>query len=251
MRCYLLFALIFIICVAFFVANPDRRTRKHKQAVKEVYESTIASLIEKLSEETTRNNELRTRVAQRTRVVAHAHRDDKPTPSCSISQIIFNKLIKIEIKFISNHIKSYQIISNHIKSVLLISLFEMIQNNNHENICNICMDEMKGKVTLNCGHEMCPLCFAQHARVHNLCPFCRDEFAPATSNTSKPLFPRNIAESMVTNTVNEYYYETVVDEIVKLTDMRALESAVYGYMYQSSMNMFYDIEQWYNNNGNE
>ena len=127
----------------------------------------------------------------------------------------------------------------------------MTQNNNDVNICNICMDEMKGKVTLKCGHEMCPLCFARHARIHNLCPFCRDEFAPATSNTSKPHMPRNIAESMVTNTVNEYYYETVVDEIDKLTDINALKEAVYGYMYQSSMNMFYDIEQWYNNNGNE
>ncbi len=127
----------------------------------------------------------------------------------------------------------------------------MIQNNNDENICNICMDEMKGKVTLKCGHEMCPLCFAKHARTHNLCPFCRDEFAPATSNTTKPLIPRNVAESIVTTTVNEYFYETVVEEIDKLTDMITLKTAVYGYMYQSSMNMFDDIERWYNNNGNE
>ena len=44
--------------------------------------------------------------------------------------------------------------------------------------CSICMDEMCGKVILKCGHEMCPGCFAQHSRVNNTCPFCRDEFAP-------------------------------------------------------------------------
>ena len=131
----------------------------------------------------------------------------------------------------------------------------MTQNNNDENICNICMDEMKGKVTLKCGHEMCPLCFSQHARIHNLCPFCRNEFAPATSNTSKPLMPRNIAESMVTNTVNEYYYDSVendIDDNIEdmFEDMSRLKTAVYRYMYQSSMNMFDDIERWYNNNNN-
>ena len=36
---------------------------------------------------------------------------------------------------------------------------------------------MDGNVTLRCGHEMCPECFAQHSRVNNTCPFCRDEFA--------------------------------------------------------------------------
>jgi len=44
--------------------------------------------------------------------------------------------------------------------------------------CAICMEPMRGKVTLKCSHELCPECFAQHARVNNECPFCRDEFAP-------------------------------------------------------------------------
>tara|TARA_A100001011_G_scaffold371352_1_gene428593 strand:+ start:2391 stop:2987 length:597 start_codon:yes stop_codon:yes gene_type:complete len=43
--------------------------------------------------------------------------------------------------------------------------------------CAICMEPMKGKVTLRCGHEMCPDCFAQHARQNNTCPFCREEFS--------------------------------------------------------------------------
>tara|TARA_B100001287_G_scaffold270760_1_gene269994 strand:+ start:373 stop:777 length:405 start_codon:yes stop_codon:yes gene_type:complete len=134
----------------------------------------------------------------------------------------------------------------------------MTQKNNDTNICMICMDKMKGKVTLKCEHEMCPLCFAQHARIHNLCPFCRDEFAPATSNTSKHLMPRNIAESMLTNTVNEYYYDSVENDIdnnfedmIEDEYMSRLKRDVYRYMYQSSINMFHDIEQWYNNNGNE
>ena len=58
--------------------------------------------------------------------------------------------------------------------------------NDSPSSCAICMDEMKGRVSLVCGHEMCPECFAQHARLHNTCPFCRDEFAP------KPKIPNKM-----------------------------------------------------------
>lgn len=58
--------------------------------------------------------------------------------------------------------------------------------NDSRSSCAICMDEMKGRVSLVCGHEMCPECFAQHARLHNTCPFCRDQFAP------KPKIPNKM-----------------------------------------------------------
>ena len=109
--------------------HPDGRTRQHKQAVKHVYESTIAHLTERLSTETQRNKQLRSRVAL-------ANSDQEATPSCSI-----------------------------------------------------CMEDMCGRVTLGCGHEMCPDCFAQHSRVNNTCPFCREEFAPKPKKQSKiPLY---------------------------------------------------------------
>lgn len=50
-------------------------------------------------------------------------------------------------------------------------------NKTQETTCSICMEEMEGRVTMKCGHEMCPECFANHARVNHTCPFCRDEFA--------------------------------------------------------------------------
>ena len=62
--------------------------------------------------------------------------------------------------------------------------------------CLICTDTMEGKVTLKCGHEMCPTCFAKHARANHTCPFCRDEFAPAVK--PKVSMPIEVAESMVT-----------------------------------------------------
>ena len=58
--------------------------------------------------------------------------------------------------------------------------------NDSPSSCAICMDEMNGRVSLVCGHEMCPECFAQHARLHNTCPFCRDQFAP------KPKIPNKM-----------------------------------------------------------
>lgn len=48
-----------------------------------------------------------------------------------------------------------------------------------DSMCAICMEEMHGTTILKCGHTMCAGCFAQHSRVANTCPFCRDEFAPA------------------------------------------------------------------------
>jgi hypothetical protein len=47
----------------------------------------------------------------------------------------------------------------------------------HNNECPICMEPCQGVTILKCGHLMCPDCFAQHARLNNTCPFCRDEFA--------------------------------------------------------------------------
>ena len=63
-------------------------------------------------------------------------------------------------------------------------------------VCLICTDPMQGKVTMKCGHEMCPTCFAKHARTNHTCPFCRDEFAPAVK--PKVSMPIEVAESMVT-----------------------------------------------------
>tara|TARA_Y100000389_G_C17462626_1_gene522991 strand:- start:1266 stop:1874 length:609 start_codon:yes stop_codon:yes gene_type:complete len=51
--------------------------------------------------------------------------------------------------------------------------------------CLICTEPMKGRVSLGCNHEMCPNCFAQHARLNNNCPFCREEFAPAPKKQTK------------------------------------------------------------------
>tara|TARA_B100000795_G_scaffold101959_1_gene75142 strand:+ start:182 stop:805 length:624 start_codon:yes stop_codon:yes gene_type:complete len=188
------------------VANPDRRTRKHKQAVKEVYESTIASLIVKLSEETTRNNELRTRVAQRTRVVAHANRDDEPTPSCSI-----------------------------------------------------CMEDMHGRVTLVCGHEMCPDCFAQHSRVNNTCPFCREEFAPKPKKQYKmPLYQIDgivemWAESVGgdTPTHSNYFRRQTVLLLDKndgtLAGRAAVESHIRWLITANGKILMDKVKEWYDN----
>ena len=51
--------------------------------------------------------------------------------------------------------------------------------------CLICMDVMKGYVILECGHECCAKCFAQHSRVNNTCPFCRKAYAPPVNKINK------------------------------------------------------------------
>tara|TARA_B100000902_G_scaffold376328_1_gene407301 strand:- start:1234 stop:1773 length:540 start_codon:yes stop_codon:yes gene_type:complete len=70
-------------------------------------------------------------------------------------------------------------------------------NDDPEPTCSICMENMCGRVTLVCGHELCPECFAQHARQNNTCPFCRETFAPKVKKPTKmPLEQlNNIAET--------------------------------------------------------
>jgi hypothetical protein len=63
-----------------------------------------------------------------------------------------------------------------------------------EHTCSICMEHMYGRVSLMCGHEMCPDCFAQHSRVNNKCPFCRASFAPKPKIPSK--MPDQVLENM-------------------------------------------------------
>ena len=48
------------------------------------------------------------------------------------------------------------------KKLMSRAATETLQNDSRSS-CAICMDEMKGRVSLVCGHEMCPECFAQHA----------------------------------------------------------------------------------------
>ena len=72
--------------------------------------------------------------------------------------------------------------------------------------CSICMEDMCGKVTLKCGHEMCPDCFAQHSRVNNTCPFCREEFAPKPKRQVKmPLYQLNSVAEMWARNAENYF----------------------------------------------
>ena len=182
------------------VANPDGRTRQHKQAVKDVYETTIASLIVKLSTETARNKEMQTRVAL-------ANTDDEPTPSCSI-----------------------------------------------------CMEDMCGRVTLVCGHEMCPDCFAQHSRVNNTCPFCRKEFAPKPKKQSKmPLYQldgiaETWAEYLTTPNAQEdtgYFRRHAVTLINKndgtLAGRQAVETHIRWLITANGKILMQKVKDWYDN----
>lgn len=116
-------------------------------------------------------------------------------------------------------------------------------------VCSICTETMKGRVTLRCGHEMCPTCFAMHSRENHRCPFCRDEFAPVVRK--KVEMPIQVAEAMMTNTVQEYFFETVCDHIDILIgdlDVEEIKTSVYAHMCQVAMNMIQDVEQWYEEN---
>lgn len=71
--------------------------------------------------------------------------------------------------------------------------------------CAICMEPMQGKVSLRCGHEMCPDCFARHARVNNTCPFCREEFS------CKPKRLRETMSDTVSDAIVEQWSQIIND----------------------------------------
>lgn len=125
--------------------------------------------------------------------------------------------------------------------------------------CNICMETIPGKVTLKCGHEMCPSCYAMHSRVNNTCPFCRDEFAPEIKKSNTLQMPIQEAEFVVEESIREYYHDEVDDELVSILKenthdvseevINNIKLSVYCHMYQMSMNTYHAIDDWLEENG--
>lgn len=125
--------------------------------------------------------------------------------------------------------------------------------------CAICMETIPGKVTLKCGHEMCPSCYAMHSRVNNTCPFCRDEFAPEIKKSNTLQMPIEEAEFVVEESIRDYYYDEVEDELVSILKenthevseevINKIKLSVYCHMYQMSMNTYHAIDEWVEENG--
>ena len=125
--------------------------------------------------------------------------------------------------------------------------------------CAICMETTPGKVSLKCGHEMCPSCYAMHSRVNNTCPFCRDEFAPKINKPQALQMPQEELEGVAEESVRDYFYDEVDDELVSIMKenpnqiteevINNLKLSVYCHMYQMSMNTYHAIEEWMEENG--
>lgn len=124
--------------------------------------------------------------------------------------------------------------------------------------CVICNDFVDGRVSLKCCHEMCPTCFARHARVNNTCPFCRDEFAPKINKNTQFLMPIRVAEAIASTNVQDYYHYEVDEVIEKLLndkkssmteeDKIEFKNTIYHHMFQSAMGMYFDIKFWIQDN---
>jgi len=99
----------------------------------------------------------------------------------------------------------------HLRSQVAIN--SSTPNDEPEPTCSICMEYMCGKVTLNCGHELCPECFAQHARINNTCPFCRETFASKVKKATKmPLEHIDIISKHIYNALDEHHHFDENDE---------------------------------------
>lgn len=127
---------------------------------------------------------------------------------------------------------------------------------NDEEVCCICMETMVGNVTLKCNHEMCPNCFAQHSRVNNTCPLCREEFAPPPK--TKTRISTNLSEHMINEVVDtcldsdeEVELDNKIVELVNNyteTKKNDLVATLYAHMTESARIMYEDVEEWYDEN---
>ncbi len=124
--------------------------------------------------------------------------------------------------------------------------------------CSICMEMMDGKVYLDCGHEMCPTCFARHSRENHTCPFCRKEFAPKIKKKEK--MPSEVAEALIERNVKDYYFSEMHDELSQIIDyliykdnldtryVEDIKACIYSHLNEISNIIYEDIEEWYNEN---
>ena len=128
--------------------------------------------------------------------------------------------------------------------------------------CNICMDVMRGQVTLKCGHKLCPECFAQHSRKNNTCPYCRDVFSPQVEGKAR--ITEQLGYEMVKEVVEEYFDTDEENEIdTKLNDLLDLntndkvrinmakidiKSTIYAHMTETARSMYEYTEEWYDEN---
>ena len=124
------------------------------------------------------------------------------------------------------------------------------------NECTICMESMQGRVTLKCGHVLCPSCFARHSRVNNTCPYCRDVFAPEVEQRAR--ISNNLGERMVSEAVKDYYDDDVEEELSSLIDKvieentdanrTNIKATVYSYLDGVCQMLYSDIDDWYDEN---
>lgn len=74
-------------------------------------------------------------------------------------------------------------------------------------ICFEAMDSTRGKVSLGCGHQLCASCLAQHSRLDNRCPYCREQFAPpapnpTTTNTGIGILTEDVITDLAESSVD-------------------------------------------------
>lgn len=113
--------------------------------------------------------------------------------------------------------------------------------------CSICMEDMCGKVTLKCGHEMCPDCFAQHSRVNHTCPFCREEFAPKPKKQVKmPLYQLDsIAERWADLCLTREYTTTYRRRLLRMQSDVQADKHIKWLVTANGKILMEKVKRWY------
>lgn len=70
--------------------------------------------------------------------------------------------------------------------------------------CPICMEDMKGRAILDCGHVFCIKCSIEHFRHRTTCPLCR---ATVCEEPDKKKAHGSLVESIVDENMNDIYPE--------------------------------------------
>lgn len=115
--------------------------------------------------------------------------------------------------------------------------------------CLICTEEIQGPVILKCGHTLCASCFAQHARVSNKCPFCRDQFAPPPKKLREQMPPEIIdalADRWTTHHGDQGYFALVEHNVTQLEEGAARQQFLKWFVCENSKVLMRQVSEWYN-----
>jgi len=109
--------------------------------------------------------------------------------------------------------------------------------------CVICMNKIKGRVTLNCSHTFCKSCIYEWTKLNNTCPTCRTTVIKHKHNYNTRSKNNKIFIIKLNNMINEYNdrfrLHTYINVVDKISYLHNIFFLVKSHKYFLSSNKYF------------